>query len=117
MNGVASVEDEPGRHRHRQCCDSADVLSYEWFKLQGDPHTSDAHQHDGQTQGPHVASKQTLKEQENVKMKRTVIIGRVVTVKPVLHHLIDEPAVDALVEVRWLDAQEEEAQERRQRED
>ena len=50
-------------------------------------------------------------EQKNVKVKRPVIIGRVVTVKPVLHHLIDEPAVDALVEVRWLDTQEEEAQE------
>ena len=48
-------------------------------------------------------------------MKRAVIIRRVVAVKPVLHYLIDEPAVDALVEVRRLDAQKEEAQERRER--
>ena len=54
---------------------------------------------------------------ENVKVKRPVIIGRVVTVKSVFHHLIDEPAVDALVEVRWLDTQEEEAQQCCQRED
>ncbi len=36
-------------------------------------------------------------------MKRAVIVGRVVSIEPVFHHLIDEPAVDALIEVRWLD--------------
>ena len=98
------LRDDARRHNHQR------------LELQSKPDTSDAHQHDRQTQRPHVASKQTLKQQENVKVKRTVIIGRVVTVKPVLHHLIDEPAVDALVEVRWLDTQKEEAQERCQRE-
>ena len=117
MNGVTAVENETGRDRHRQRRDSTDVFSYEWLKLQRHPHTSDADQHDRQTQRPHIASKQTLKQQENIKVKRTVIIGRIVMVKPVLHHLIDKPAIDALIEVRWLDAQEEEAQERRHRED
>ena len=88
-----------------------------WLELQRQPDTADAHQHDRQTHRPQISAKQTLRIAQNVKVKRTVIIGRVVTVKPVLHHLIDEPAVDALIEVRWLDTQEEEAQERGQRED
>lgn len=50
-------------------------------------------------------------------MKRAVIIGGVITVKAVFHHLIDEPAIDAFVEVRRFDAQKEEAEKRCQCED
>ena len=44
-------------------------------------------------------------------MKRPVVIGRVVPVKPILHHLIDKPAVDALIKMRRLDGEQEKAQE------
>ena len=71
----------------------------------------------GKRRAQTISAKETLKKEEDVKMKRTVIIGRIVPVKSVLHHLIDEPAVDSFVEVRRLDAQQEEAQERCQRED
>src|SRR5262249_43830247 len=114
---VAAVENEPGRDGHGQRGDSAHLSSKQWFELQCKPHARDADKHDRQTQRPDIASKQTLKQQENVKVKRAVIVGWVVAVKPVLHHLIDEPAVDALVEMGRLDAQEEKAQERCQHED
>ena len=50
-------------------------------------------------------------------MKRAVIVRRVVAVETVLHHLIDEPAVDALVEMRRLDPEEEEPEKGGQRDD
>ena len=61
--------------------------------------------------------KSDLREEENVEMKRPVIIRRVVAVEAVLHHLIDEPAVDPLVEVRRLHAQEEKPEERAEGDD
>jgi len=39
-------------------------------------------------------------------MQRAVIIGRVVSVEPVLDHLIDEPTVDPFVEVWRLNPKE-----------
>src|SRR4029077_8879465 len=108
---------EPRRDRHRQRRYPANVSAYHRLELQSKPDTADAQKDDRQPYRPQIPAKQTLREQKNVKVKRTVIIGRIVTVKPVLHDLIDEPSVDALVEVWWLHSQEEEAQERRQRED
>ena len=46
-----------------------------------------------------------------------MVVRRIVPVKPRLHHLIDEPPVDALVEMRWLDAEEEKTQENCEPED
>src|SRR5213592_1009673 len=43
-------------------------------------------------------------------MKRAVVIGWVVPVKSILHHLIDKPAVDALIEMRRLDSEQQKAQ-------
>ncbi len=65
----------------------------------------------GKAQRPDISSEQRLRQEENVKMQGPVIIGRVVFVIAVLDHLIDEPAVDALVEVRRLDPEEKEAEE------
>ena len=59
-----------------------------------------------------MPAEERLREEENVEMKRPVIIRRVVAVEPVLHHLIDEPAVDPLVEVRRLHAEEEKPEQR-----
>ena len=50
-------------------------------------------------------------------MKRPVIIRRIVSVEPVLDHLIDEPAVDPLVEMRRLHPEEEDAQNGAERDD
>ena len=43
-------------------------------------------------------------------MEGAVIVRRVVAVKAVLHHLIDEPAVDPLVKMRRLHPEEDEPQ-------
>ena len=61
--------------------------------------------------------KSASREKENVEMERPVIIRRIVAVESGLHHLVDEPAVDPLVEVRRLHAQEEEAEERAESDD
>ena len=58
-----------------------------------------------------------LRKEENVEMERAVIIRRVVPVKAVLDHLIDEPAVDPLVEMRRLHPEQEKAQEGGERDD
>lgn len=42
-------------------------------------------------------------------MKRAVVISRVVLIEAVLHHLVDEPAVDTFVEVGRLDPEQEKA--------
>ena len=39
-----------------------------------------------------------------------MIVRRIVSIKPVLHHLIDKPTVDSFVEMRRLDAQQEQAE-------
>ena len=40
-----------------------------------------------------------------------MIIGRVIFVEAGLGHLIDEPAIDALIEMRWLDREQKNSQE------
>ena len=50
-------------------------------------------------------------------MKGAVIVGRIVTVITVFHHLIDEPTVDAFVEMRRFDPKEENAQQGTQDDD
>ncbi len=55
-----------------------------------------------------MASEEGLGNEQDVEVKRPVVVRRIVTVKTGLHHLVDEPAVDPLVEMRRLDAQEEE---------
>jgi hypothetical protein len=50
-------------------------------------------------------------------VKRAVIIRRVVSVKAVFDHLIDEPAVDSLVKMRRLHAEQEKTQDGAERDD
>ena len=71
----------------------------------------------GQAQGPDISAKQTLREQQNVKVQRPVVIGRVVSVKPIMHDLIHKPAIDAFIEMRRLDTQQKKTQERGQPQD
>ena len=73
---------------------------------------ADADQHDRQPERPDVPAEERLREEENVEMQRPVIIGRVVSVETVLHHLIDEPAVDPFVEMRRFYAEKEKPEER-----
>src|SRR5881227_4310809 len=111
VNRVASIKNEPGRYRHCQCRHSTYGSPNEWLELECKPHATDAHEHNRQPQRPDISAKQGLREQQNVKMKRPVIIRRVVFIEPVFHHLVDKPAVDSFVEMRWLDAKEKKAQE------
>ena len=50
-------------------------------------------------------------------MQRTVIVRGVVSVEAVFGQLIDKPAVYSLVEMRWLDSKEKEAQQGRKTDD
>src|SRR4029077_10928791 len=50
-------------------------------------------------------------------MKWAVIVGRVVSIEPFLYHLIDEPAVDSLVEMWRFYSEEDNAYGRRPGED
>src|SRR5207244_11475539 len=70
-----------------------------------------------QTKRPKIAAEQCLRKQEHVKMKRAVIIRRIVFVETGLDHLIDKPAVDALIEMRRLHAEQKESQKRREADD
>ena len=47
-------------------------------------------------------------------MERAVVVGRVIVIEAVLRHLVDEPAVDAFVEMGRFQPQEEEAQDGRE---
>src|SRR5687768_12205109 len=76
-----------------------------------------AGEHDRKADRPEVSAKQRLENEENVEVERAVIIRRVVAVETVLHHLVDKPPVDALVEMRRLDAEEEEPEKRAQADD
>src|ERR1043166_7203976 len=71
-----------------------------------------ARQHDRQPDRPDVAAEQRLANKENVEVERPVIIRGVVAIEPVLDHLIDEPAVDSLVEMGRLDSEQEKPEER-----
>jgi len=44
-------------------------------------------------------------------MERPMIIGWIVSIKPVLHHLIDKPSIDAFVEMRRFDSEQKEPEE------
>ena len=112
VNRIAPVKNETGRDRHRERGHSAYASSDERLEFQREPDADDAYEDNGQTQRPDVPSEQCLRDQQHVKMQRSVIIRRVVFIKAGLHHLIDKPAVDALVEMRWLDSEQEKAQER-----
>ena len=46
-----------------------------------------------------------------------MIIRGVIPTKSIMHDLIHEPAIDAFIEMRWLDAQQEKTQERCQPQD
>ena len=71
----------------------------------------DAGQDHGQTDRPKVPAEKRLADQENIEMKRAVVIRGVVAVEAALYHLVDEPAVDPFVEVGRLDAEQEKAEE------
>src|SRR5438132_1818852 len=50
-------------------------------------------------------------------MQRSVVIGRVVSIEPVLDHLIDEPTVDPFVEMRRFDPKQKKSKKDRKPED
>src|ERR1051326_42438 len=111
MNCVAPVKDESWRDRCGQRCDAADVSTYHRLQLEHQPNASNAHKHDRQPQRPQVPAKQALENQQDIEVKRPVVIGRVISVKSVLHHLIDEPSVDALIKVWPLLSEQKKPQE------
>src|SRR5437762_965677 len=75
----------------------------------------DAGQDHGQTDRPKVPAEKRLADQENIEMKRAVVIRGVVAVEAALDHLVHEPAVDPFVEVGRLDPVQEKAEERAER--
>src|ERR1041384_5873715 len=103
MDGVTPVENEAGRDGHGERRNSAHAAADERLKFKGEMDRKNARQHDRQPDRPDVAAEQRLANKENVEVERPVIIRRVVTIESILDHLIDEPAVDSLVEMGRLD--------------
>ena len=110
VNRIAPVEDEPRRDSHRKCRHPAHVPPDERLKFHREINAKNAHEHHRNAQGQDISPKQCLTKEENVKMKRAVIIRWVVSVKSVFDHLIDEPAVDSFVKMGRLHLEEEDAQ-------
>src|SRR5205085_4785406 len=112
VDRVTAVENETGRDRHGEGGEPAHVTADERFEFQGEMDRENAREHDGQPDRPHIPPEKRLADEENVEVKRPVIICRVVTVEPVLDHLVDEPAVDSFVEMRRLDSEQKKTEER-----
>src|SRR4051812_11598055 len=112
VDGIAAVENEARRDGHGERGDPADIAADEWLEFQRQMNRKNAGQHDRQPDRPDIPPQQSLANKENIEVERPVIIRRVISVEPVLDHLIDEPAVDSLVEMRGLDPEEEKPEER-----
>ena len=76
-----------------------------------------AGQHRGQAQCPEVASEQFLRDKDGVKMPRPVEIGRIIGEVPRVTQAVGEPTVDAFVEMRRFEVQQNEAEDRGQSHD
>jgi len=86
------------------------------LELQRKPHASDAHQDDRQ-RSAHTCGQTNFQTAEERKNEAARDNWSVVTVNTRSSSPDRRTSRDALVEVRWLDTQEEQAQERCQRED
>ena len=106
VNGIAAVKNEAGRSCHRDRGESVDGFADKRLKFQREPDAANADEYDRQPQGPEIAPKQSLRQQEHIEMERPVIIGRVVFVVTVLDQLIDKPAVDPFVEMGRLHSEQ-----------
>src|SRR3954447_11659220 len=109
MNRVAAIENKSGRYRHREGREPAHVPADERLEFHREMNGKDAGQHDRQPDGPEVSAEERLGNEKDIKVEGPVIMGRVVAIEAVLDHLVDEPAVDPLVEMRRFDGKEKEA--------
>ena len=81
VDGVAAVENESRRDRHRERGQPADIASDERLEFHREMNARNADQHNRQAQGPDVSPEQSLRKKEDVEMKRSVIIRRIVSVE------------------------------------
>ncbi len=106
MNRVAAIEDHAGRDGHGQRGDLAHALAEVAPEAEHQPHTARAEQDDGHAQHPDAAAEERLREEQDVEMKRPVKIRGIVVIEALSGHLVDEPAVHALVEMRRLEIEQ-----------
>ena len=81
VDGIAAVENESGRDGHGQRRQPADIAADERLEFHRQIDANDADEDHRQAQGPKISPEQRLRKEEDVKMKRAVIICRVVSVK------------------------------------
>ncbi len=105
MNRIAGVKRESRGDGHRSCSEQTDPTIDEAVKAHHQPNGRQAREHQRHPQGQHIAAKKGLKDEENIEMEGSVIILWVVTEVAGFGHLIDEPAVHALIKVRGLEIQ------------
>ena len=117
VDGVSPIENKSGGNRHGQGCYSTYVSPDQWLEFQGQPNATNAHQNNRQPQRPEIPAEQTFRQQQDVKVQGPVVIRRIVSVKAVMYDLIHKPAIDAFIEMRRLDTQQKQTQERSQPQD
>ena len=110
MDRVTAIENKGGRNRHRRRGPARCRGAKKFPIPQQGPDREKGRDDGGKPQGPEVASEKGLAEENRVEMERSMIVGRIVMVKAVDPHLVGEPPVDALVEMRRLDIQQDRAE-------
>src|SRR5262249_20177976 len=105
MDGIAIVKNESGRDRHRQRRKIANCTAEKRPEKKNPKDGQEAHNHNWKTQRPKVAPERHARGERDIEIQRPLIIDEIGRVIPVLSHLIAEPAVNTLVEMRRLDVQ------------
>ena len=72
-------------------------------EAQSHPNRQQAWEDRGQAQCPQISSEKGLRQEEKIKVQRSMVVRRIVAEIARPLHLIGEPPVDALVEMRRLD--------------
>ena len=60
----------------------------------------------GQSQGPQITSEKGLRQEKGIKVQGSMVVGRIVAKVTGPLHLIGEPPVNPLIEMRRLDVKE-----------
>ena len=117
MDGIARIKDRPRGDRHRRRRPERRGPPQEPLELQRQPDRPQARQHHRQPQRPDMPPQQRLREEQHIEMERPVVVRWVVMVESRPRHLVHEPAIHPLVEMRRLHPQQHESQHRGPRQD
>src|SRR3954453_22033568 len=102
MNGIPAIKDQPRRNGHGQCRKAGYGSRNEVIVFQCQPNRRNAGKHDRKAGRIQIPAEQRLRQEQDVEVKRAVVIRWIVSIEAILDHLIDEPAVNSLVKMWWL---------------